>query len=158
MKPRHSFSIAAGPGLANAIRRSLLADVASLAPREVTIRRNTSGHTDEFLAHRIGLIPFRRTGEGNELRLQMKRVDAGTQPLCASNLIGPGIEPVHPAIPIVVLGPDQEVDLTVHFDEQTITHTGQHIPLLRIGRLRKSGKVGEVGCQTRSKLKRVYNA
>ena len=44
--------------LANALRRILLAEVPTLAPHLVNVYENTSVLHDEFLAQRIGLIPF----------------------------------------------------------------------------------------------------
>lgn len=52
--------------IANAIRRALLSDVESIAPSEVHIETNTTCQTDEYIAHRIGLIPFRYDGVWNE--------------------------------------------------------------------------------------------
>lgn len=42
----------------NAVRRALMCDVKNFAPNTITIRTNTSCQTDEYIAHRIGLIPF----------------------------------------------------------------------------------------------------
>ena len=43
---------------ANALRRVLLSEVPTLAPHLVNVYENTSVLHDEFLAQRIGLIPF----------------------------------------------------------------------------------------------------
>ena len=43
---------------ANALRRSLISDIITFAPDNVTFEINTSCQTDEYIAHRIGLIPF----------------------------------------------------------------------------------------------------
>jgi len=47
------------PSIANAIRRLLLSDVASMAIEKVYMYNNTSIIQDEVLAHRLGLIPLR---------------------------------------------------------------------------------------------------
>lgn len=44
--------------LANALRRILIAEVPTMAPHLVSVIENTSVLHDEFLAQRIGLIPF----------------------------------------------------------------------------------------------------
>eukprot|EP00300_Choanocystis_sp_HF-7_P025845 c28099_g1_i1.p1 GENE.c28099_g1_i1~~c28099_g1_i1.p1 ORF type:complete len:321 (-),score=69.76 c28099_g1_i1:26-988(-) len=46
------------PSIANALRRVILSEVATLAIESVEIYENTTVFDDEFLAHRIGLIPL----------------------------------------------------------------------------------------------------
>lgn len=45
-------------GLANALRRTMMADIPTLAIETVWIEKNTSVLPDEFLAHRLGCIPL----------------------------------------------------------------------------------------------------
>ncbi|MEM4931276.1 MAG: hypothetical protein QXX21_03525, partial [Nitrososphaerota archaeon] len=44
--------------VANAIRRLIISEVPTMAVEEVLIIENSSGMTNEVLAHRISLIPF----------------------------------------------------------------------------------------------------
>lgn len=111
--PRHGFVIPADVGLANGIRRSLLSDLENWAPCSLTIRVNTSCQTDEYIAHRIGLIPFRRIGNGDEMTL----VQTGGI-VCADATKGCAFEAVHPGLPIMDLGDDATLDLVIHFDKQ----------------------------------------
>ena len=46
------------PEIANAIRRTIMLDVPSLAIENVTIYDNTSALFDEIVAHRLGLLPL----------------------------------------------------------------------------------------------------
>jgi DNA-directed RNA polymerase I and III subunit RPAC1 len=47
------------PSIANAFRRIILSEVPSMAIERVRMMNNTSILQDEFLAHRLGLIPIR---------------------------------------------------------------------------------------------------
>lgn len=49
----------ANPAFANALRRTMISKVPTMAVEEVDIINNTSGLFDEMVAHRIGLIPLR---------------------------------------------------------------------------------------------------
>ena len=52
-----SFALKGSAGFCNAVRRTLLSDLYMWAPKEILIRSNMSCQTDEYLAHRIGMIP-----------------------------------------------------------------------------------------------------
>jgi DNA-directed RNA polymerase subunit D len=53
------FTLAgASPAFANALRRTMISDVPTLAIEHVRIYDNTSALFDEMLAHRLGLIPI----------------------------------------------------------------------------------------------------
>jgi len=96
------------------------------------VRCNTSCQTDEFLAHRIGLIPFRRVGNGDSLTLHVCGV-AGSTTATAGDLVGCAFEPVHPTIPIMLLGSGQKIDLTVYFDSQSTTKHVRYCPCAAVG-------------------------
>jgi hypothetical protein len=53
-----SCTIHADIEFANAIRRTIISDTESFAPVNIDFEVNTSCQTNEFIAHRIGLIPF----------------------------------------------------------------------------------------------------
>jgi len=55
-------------GLANAFRRTIIADIVTLAIDIVEIDTNTSPLADEFIAHRLGLIPLNSNGLEKHIR------------------------------------------------------------------------------------------
>jgi DNA-directed RNA polymerase alpha subunit len=111
---RGAFVLSGGVGFVNAVRRTLLTDVVGAAPCEVTVRANTSCLTDEYLAHRIGLVPMRRTGPGDALELDA----AGPAVVLARDLTSPAFEPVHGDVELAVLGEGQRLRLSVRVDER----------------------------------------
>lgn len=48
----------ATPAFANALRRTMIAKIPTMAVREVDFVNNTSGLFDEIVAHRLGLVPW----------------------------------------------------------------------------------------------------
>src|SRR3989344_4780539 len=66
-------------GLANAIRRSI-EEIPVLAIDEVEFFKNDSALYDEFLAHRIGLIPLKtesKLGSKTNVSLKLKKIGPG---------------------------------------------------------------------------------
>ena len=130
------------PAVANALRRTLLADVPTLAIDEVVVIENSSVLFDEILAHRLALIPIRVDRETYEALLQCyeegKRdectatftleVEAERQATVYSGhmkfsgfsegfaqLAGAAeVKPVSDLIPIVKLAPGQKVILEAY--------------------------------------------
>ena len=50
---------------ANALRRAIMCDIETVAPGEVHITHNSTCQTNEYIAHRIGLIPFEKNIDPN---------------------------------------------------------------------------------------------
>ena len=126
------FMLSGDVGYCNAIRRTLIGELHTEAPFEVLVRCNTSCQTDEFLAHRIGLIPFRRVGNGDSMTLRVSAGNGSTT-ATAGDLVGCAFEPVHPTIPIMLLGAFQKIDLTVFFDCQSTTKHVRYCPCAAVG-------------------------
>jgi len=121
-KQKISFTADMSETMANAIRRSVL-EIPTLAIEEVEFFKNDSALYDEFLAHRMGLIPLvtektlvekdKCTCKGKgcskcsvEFSLKMK----GPSTVYSGNLKGKG-KVVHDKFPIVILAKDQELEL-----------------------------------------------
>ncbi|NPD89415.1 MAG: DNA-directed RNA polymerase subunit D [Asgard group archaeon] len=118
---------------ANAIRRTSLADVPSLVIEDVYVLRNTSPLFDEFIAHRLGLIPLKYDPKKLELNFRdkcdcggigcnlctvtltlSKETDNQTTSVAYSEDLAStqeGVDPISPTIPIVKLGPNQALEL-----------------------------------------------
>ena len=114
---RYEFRLQGGIGFANAVRRSLISDTTSWAPHEIHVRSNTSCQTDEFLAHRIGLIPFRKTS--NPTTEELKLTAHGPCVVRCDAFRGAGFEPIYPSIHVMELGDGQQLDLSVSFGRGT---------------------------------------
>ena len=115
-------------GMGNAIRRSLMSDVINYAPKEITIRKNTTCQTDEFIAHRIGMIPFRRVSDDIEGAMTVNVV--GREAM-ASDFVGTAYyAPTN--IPIIKMIDDQELDLDVVFTKGT---GNDHVKFSHVGKV-----------------------
>ncbi len=115
-------------GMGNAIRRAIMSDVVNYAPKEVMIRKNTTCQTDEYIAHRIGMIPFRRASTGPDGCLTIHVV--GRQAM-ASDLIGTAYY-APTDVPIIKMIENQELDLEVVF----MSGTGSdHVKFSHVGKV-----------------------
>lgn len=126
--PRSHFDVKTNVGVANSIRRTILSDISSWAPYEVEFRRNTSCHTDEYIAHRIGLIPFRKRGEGESMTL----TKVGGM-VYAEDFVGRSFEPLLGRVPLLDLAGDHALDLTVRFDERPASSHARYATCSAVG-------------------------
>ncbi len=112
--------------LANALRRTMIGGVETLAVEEVSVSRNNSGLFDEILAHRLGMVPW-EFDPGQHTRPDQCDCDDGC-PKCEVSMAlqaeGPGavtaddisvpaedVEPANPETVVVELQEDGELDL-----------------------------------------------
>ncbi len=115
------------PGFANALRRTVLSEVPSMAIDEVIIVENSSSFYDEYIAHRLGLIPLKTnlkrykvperkedlTPE-NTVRLTLEVTCKREEQMVYSGdlkPVDPFVEPVNMKIPIVKLKKGQKLVL-----------------------------------------------
>ena len=123
------LTLSGGPGFCNAVRRAIIGHVTSWAPYELTIRANTSCHTDEYLAHRIGLMAFRRVGSGTTMTL----TKTGPGIARAGDIVGCDFQSVHPGTEIAALGKGDTLDVTIHFNEGNGTRHARYSPCAAVG-------------------------
>lgn len=123
-KMSSSFALSGGVGFCNAIRRILLTDLEMWAPKELTIHSNTSCQTDEYIAHRVGMIPFEKTGEGDTITLS----SIGPGMVTSKQFNGHAFTPIHDTIEIMQLDTNQQLKFTVHFDKQKASTHARYSP------------------------------
>jgi hypothetical protein len=126
-----SVDVNAGTGFANALRRSLIADVASWAPSRVKFGVNQSIANDEFLSHRIGQVPFRRISDACE---QIGTIDVvGPTRVTMHHFSSLAFEPVHKNIELIHLGPEERLQMTVSFDRGCATRHARYMSVAAVG-------------------------
>lgn len=129
---RHEVLVKGGPGFCNALRMSLINDTTSLAACRIHFEANSSCFNNEYLAHRVGMIPFRRIAQQGDgtLRIRAK----GPKRVYAKDFEGIGIEPVYGHILIAVLGTEeQQLDLTAHFDSAAASRHARYATVAAVG-------------------------
>lgn len=122
--------------VANAIRRLIISEVPTMAVEEVLIIENSSGMTNEVLAHRISLIPFVSDIDryvppeectcGSKLGCEkcvvryVLKAEAGDQPIkvYSRDMVpedpNTTVIPVSGNIPIVKLAPGEKIELELY--------------------------------------------
>ncbi|HLD11146.1 MAG TPA: DNA-directed RNA polymerase subunit D [Candidatus Nanoarchaeia archaeon] len=111
----------------NTLRRTILAEVPTLAVKNITIKKNSSALFDEILSHRLGLIPLITDLETYELpekcsceaagcakcqlKFTLKAIGPGTIMASEMKIEDPVIKPVYENLPIVKLLDEQEIEM-----------------------------------------------
>lgn len=131
MESYNTHELTGGVGMCNAVRRALISDVQTWAPCRVTIRRNTSCETDEFLAHRIGLVPLCQADAACDCVLTLRA--SGPRTVFTRELVGARARPIFENVPIIILGDGQELDLDVHIDRQQASVHPRYAPCGSVG-------------------------
>lgn len=112
------------PAFANALRRTMMSKVPTMAVREVDFVDNTSGLFDEMVSHRIGMIPWeydpehyevREDGEDetptNSVTFVLEKEGKGTVYSKDMKPTDRSVGPVFDEIPITKLKEDQRIEL-----------------------------------------------
>jgi len=104
----------ASPAMANAIRRSAMTKVPTLAIKELQVVQNESGLFDEVLANRLGQVPFtipKKFNEDDELHIAIKKegpVKVKSGDIQTDN---DEAQPLNDEIDVVTLKEGQELEL-----------------------------------------------
>jgi DNA-directed RNA polymerase alpha subunit len=118
---------------ANAIRRALISDIRTYAPSEVTFTVNTSCQTDEYIAHRIGLIPFLPTKEDELLNLKEDVVTFSVQNKTFNTEDLHGTFKSSYDVSILKLKEGQQVEGTIHFTQGEGKRHARFCPVSAVG-------------------------
>lgn len=129
------FRIQGHVGFCNALRRTLLSDLKTEAPVSVRMKRNVTCHTDEYIAHRIGLVPFRRIGNGDTLSLNVR----GPCTVTCDAFAGPSFESMYPDLELVHLDTGHELSLEVTFNSGCASNHARYSPCYAVGMVPDGG-------------------
>jgi len=114
-----SFELHCDIFTANALRRALISDIPTIAPNTIVIRKNTSCQTDEYIAHRIGLIPF---SQKSATTIGIAKLDVSDRAANTHDIVG-NYSSVHNMV-IMKLIEGQCLDVDINFDTKTgLTHS-----------------------------------
>ena len=106
--------------IANALRRTIISGIPNIVIDTVCIKENDSNLSDEMIAHRLGLIPLRKTTTDPTVDFKIKLEQVGPKRVYSRDIIfPPGIEAVSPDVIILNLGQDECIKLTGNTEEGT---------------------------------------
>jgi len=108
----------------NAVRRSIMLHAKCLAIENISIYENDSVMFDEFLAHRLGLLPIKTDKsfkEGDSVKLVLEKEGPGTVYSKDIKSTDPKIEVMDKNIPITRLTKGQRLKLEM----QAVMHSGK---------------------------------
>ncbi len=111
---RATFTLSgARNGQANALRRSISGSVQCFAIDRITFYENTSSMFDEYIAHRVGLVPIKTPASGyNEKDEILFSLEAtGPATVYSKDLVSADkeVEVANEKIPLIKLGAEQKI-------------------------------------------------
>jgi DNA-directed RNA polymerase subunit D len=120
METEFNFIANIDASLANAIRRTIISGINNIVIDTVCIKENDSTLSDEMIAHRLGLIPLKKTSTEPISDFKVKLEQVGPKRVYSRDLVfSPGIEAVSPDIIILNLGQGQNIKLIGNTEEGT---------------------------------------
>ena len=102
-------------GYANAIRRALISEIPMICPEYIEIEKNTTSHTDEYIAHRIGLIPFH---QNENFESNSSFINKRDTHLHGFDIHG-DMKVEHPDVKVLDLTMGQELSCKIYFSKST---------------------------------------
>ena len=121
-----SFSLkGTNSAFANAIRRTIMQDVACLAIEDVSIYENDSVMFDELLAQRLGLLPLKSDAKGykigDSVKLVLEKIGPGTVYSKDIKSTDPKVEVADKKIPLTKLEKEGKIKLEM----KAVMHSGK---------------------------------
>ena len=96
----------------NALRRTLIRDLSMYSPSRVLVKTNVTSYTDEYIVHRIGLVPFEQTGE------PFATINVVGKNVKGSDILG-GPKAIDSNASILHMTETQKLDLEIHFEKDS---------------------------------------
>ncbi len=107
--------------MANAIRKTIISHIPIVVIDTVIIKENDSNLNDEMIAHRLGLIPLRKTTTEPIPEFKIKLDEIGPKTVYSKDIVfSSGIEAVSPDIILLNLGENEVIKLTGVTEEGTV--------------------------------------
>lgn len=119
---RAVYTLDVDVGTANAIRRALITDLPHVAPDDVVVHVNTTYHTDEYVAHRICMVPFQSVDLG---KMASASIVVSDRDVLTRDVECTGIRAVGDGDECILrVAPGQTIDVDITFREDTAaTHS-----------------------------------
>ena len=124
-----TFKIHGDLNFANALRRSLLSDIVTVAPNSVTVTKNTSCMPDEYIAHRIGLVPFKRVGmDTTDVEKTVARICVHGRDVLCDDITSAHFLPCRKGT-IMSMTSIQSIELQINFESNSASKHSRFLPI-----------------------------
>lgn len=123
-----SFTVCGDTNFANAIRRALLSDIKTNAPSHVVIKKNTTCMPDEYIAHRIGLVPFGRLPGEKKVEDTVAHVSVTGRDVTCADITSTDFAASRDGT-IVTMTSDQSFEADIFFETSTAAKHSKFLPI-----------------------------